>query len=93
MSKIDNQFLTMAYIEAKQGFFSSHKSPKLLLLMTNTLHAGKLFQQTHFDIFFLFFPRIGSDSSCKLSPQETICMKCQVLFSRNKIARMALYHT
>ena len=33
-------------------------------------------QQT--DDIFLFFPRTtGFDSSCKLSPLETICMKCQ----------------
>ena len=29
------------------------------------------------------FPRkIGYDTSCKLSPLETICMKCQIPFSR-----------
>ena len=34
-------------------------------------------------IFFLIFPRkIGFDTLCKLSPKETICMKCQFLFSR-----------
>ena len=33
-----------------------------------------------------FFQKIGFDISCKLSPQETICMKCQILFSgKNKI--------
>ena len=34
-------------------------------------------------IFFLIFPRkIGSGTSCKLSPKETICIKGQILFSR-----------
>ena len=28
--------------------------------------------------------KIGSDTSCKLSPEETICMKCQILFSKKK---------
>ena len=28
---------------------------------------------------------MGFDSSCKLSPVETVCMKCQILFSeKNK---------
>ena len=31
--------------------------------------------------FFLFFPEAGFDISCKLSPLETICKKCQILFS------------
>ena len=33
--------------------------------------------------FFLFFSqKIGFVISCKLSPKETFCMKCQILFSR-----------
>ena len=31
--------------------------------------------------FFLFSQKTGLDISCKLSPMETICMKCQILFS------------
>ena len=35
--------------------------------------------------FFLFFQKIGVDISGKLSLNETICMKCQILFSgKNK---------
>ena len=35
--------------------------------------------------FFIFFKKTGSDTSCKLSPKETISMKCQILFSgKNK---------
>ena len=35
--------------------------------------------------FFLFFQKTGFGISCKLSPLETICMKCQILFSwKNK---------
>ena len=33
--------------------------------------------------FFLFFLEKRANISCKLSPQETICMKCQILLSRN----------
>ena len=36
--------------------------------------------------YFSYFPqKTGYDISCKLSPKETICMKCQILFSeKNK---------
>ena len=34
--------------------------------------------------FTYFFQEIGFDISCKLSPLETICMKCQSLFSGEK---------
>ena len=37
-------------------------------------------------LYFSFFSyQIGIDILCKLSPVETICMKCQILFSgKNK---------
>ena len=35
-------------------------------------------------IFFIFSQKIGFDISGKLSPRETICMKCQSLFSWEK---------
>ena len=34
--------------------------------------------------FFLKFPENSFDISCKLSPEETVCMKCQSLFSGKK---------
>ena len=34
--------------------------------------------------FSYFLQKISFDISCKLSPQETICMKCQNLFSVKK---------
>ena len=43
---------------------------------------GKTFSRRHFDFFFYFSQLIGFDISCKLSPEETICMKCQNLFSQ-----------
>ena len=39
-------------------------------------------------IFFLFSQKTGFDISCKLSPMETICMKCQYLFSGKKIRKI-----
>ena len=48
---------------------------------------GKISSKRHFEMFFLFFPEEKTivDISCKLSPVETFCMKCQILFSgKNK---------
>ena len=51
------------------------------LLTLSTL--GKIFNRRHFEIFSYFSKKTGFDISCKLSPGpvETICMKCQILFS------------
>ena len=50
------------------------------LLMLSTL--GKNFSRRQIDDIFSYFSRkTGFDISCKLSPMETICMKCQILFS------------
>ena len=43
---------------------------------------GKIFSRKHFDSYFSW--KIGFDISCKLSPKETICMKCQTLFYEEK---------
>ena len=48
-------------------------------------HAALKFLQTFWNIFFLLLPEIGFNISCELSPLETVCMKCQNLFSgKNK---------
>ena len=49
----------------------------------NHYHSmGKLSRRQIHDIFSLFFfQKIGFDISCKLSPEETIFMRCQSLFS------------
>ena len=40
---------------------------------------------TNLDIFSYFSKKIGFDNSCKLSPKETICMRCQgLVFGKNK---------
>ena len=37
------------------------------------------------DVFFFYFSqKIGSDISCKLSPDETVCMKCLIPFSEER---------
>ena len=39
----------------------------------------------HANCLLLFFPEKGCDISCKLSPLEAVCMKCQTPFSgKNK---------
>ena len=53
---------------------------KYYLTLFNLCHTLGLIQQTTF--FFFFFPhKIGFDASCKLSPEETVCMKRESLFS------------
>ena len=58
--------------------------PDRFVLTHNTL--GKIISRRHFEIFFSdFSQKTVFDTSCKLSPLETICMKCRILFSgKNK---------
>ena len=51
---------------------------------------GKKFSGQHFEIFVCFSDfsqKTGFAISCKLSPVETICMKCQILFPGKKKIR------
>ena len=43
-----------------------------------------IFQNTIYWNMFLIFPENRIWISCKLSPSETVCMKCQILFSGTK---------
>ena len=52
---------------------------KLLMLSTLSIH----FSRRHFKYFSYFFKENRIWHLCKLSPVETICIKCQVLFPRN----------
>ena len=63
---------------------SSCNSNSIYTLTLSTL--GKIFSWRHFEIYFSnFSQQTGFDISCKLSPKETICIKCQILFSgKNK---------
>ena len=57
----------------------------------NTYSAMGKFSRQHINDIFSYFPKkIGSDTSCKLSPWETICMKHQILFSRTLHANCLL---
>ena len=50
----------------------------LTLYMLGEIISRRLFQT----FFFFFLENRIFDTSCILSPKETICMKCQILFSR-----------
>ena len=50
---------------------------------------GKFFSKQHIEIFFVFSQKTGLDIVCKLSPLETTCMKCQILFSGKNITNLA----
>ena len=75
-------------------YMSSSKVKHLLLSLSCCLNIcmalafstlGKIFSKRHIKVFFfLFFQKTGFDSSFKLSPLETIWMKCQILFSGKK---------
>ena len=52
---------------------------------------GKISADDNWKYFFSYFSlKIGSDISCKLSAEETICIKCQHLFSGKK--KIDKYH-
>ena len=40
-------------------------------------------------VIFLFSQKTGYDISCTLSPLDTICLKCQILFSGKKKINMS----
>ena len=67
---VEKCVLYEAMINFKDAFLRSVDSS----LTLSTL--GKNFCRQHFEIFFLFFPETGFDISFKLSPLETVCMKC-----------------
>ena len=50
----------------------------------NLYHSGHFQQTTIWCYFSYFSQKTGFDISCKLSPKETICMKCQILLSGKK---------
>ena len=46
---------------------------------------GKIFSRRILQYFSLLPQKTRFDISCNLSPEETICMKCQVRFSGKNI--------
>ena len=57
---------------------------------------GKIFSRQHIQKYYFYFSqKTGFDISCKLPPIETICMKCQSLFSvennKNKYYQFVIF--
>ena len=72
-------FQTLTWIREAEGNILF----KLPFAEFNLYHSLDKFSRWQMnDIILIFFlQKIGFDTSCKLSPKETICMKCQSLFS------------
>ena len=70
------------------GVFMVNDLPKNRLQISSQLLTHCMLKKNSADnilkYFSYFSKKIGFDTSCKLSPKETICMKCQILFSRKK---------
>ena len=49
---------------------------------------GKFSEDEILKLFSYFSQKTGFDIPCKLSPLETICMECQILFSRKSKKNM-----
>ena len=56
------------------AFFRCSHSPKHIQCKANSADEKLM-------IFSYFSPKIGFDITCKLSPEETVCIKCQIIFS------------
>ena len=54
--------------------------------------SGHIQQMTSWWHFSYFSQKTEFDISCKLSPLETICMKCQILFSGKNRKNVSKYH-
>ena len=69
------------YKHAKNSFYDKNKT---------TIWDNSANDTLMIFFFFFFSQTTGLDISCKLSPLETICMKCQILFS-GKIRKILQY--
>ena len=61
-------------------FLSNQKKEQLVYA---AVYTHKFFSRQHIEVVFLFFPETGFDISYNLSPMETMCTKCQLLFVDN----------
>ena len=53
----------------------------IIVNFLNLYHSLGYFNRQQTDDMFCFTLKISFDILCKVSPVETICMKCQMLFS------------
>ena len=90
--KDSDQSVLMCRLVCMVGFeWSAEPHQSLSLLNVNIINlyrslgfTGK-FSRRQIDIFSFFSQKTGFDISCKLSPLETICMKCQNLLKIRNI--------
>ena len=61
-------------------------------LTVTTLLANLIQLMTNWRYFFYFSQKSRFDNSYKLSPMETICMTCQILFSGEKNKKIFWCH-
>ena len=74
--------------EYPQCMFPWRNKKNIYLLYLDLWHTGKIFSRWQiYGIFSYFSQKTWFDISCKLSPMETISMKCQILFSGQKIRK------
>ena len=80
---IQDLFMTRNSIPVQIGFLTillwiliNQKDSFLQLNHLKLSTLSKIFSRRHMDFFSLFLPETGFDISCKLSPMETVCMKC-----------------
>ena len=66
--------------ELNQIFYLFYYIVVLTCLLFSTLTANSIGDKLII-VFFFFSPKRGFDISSKLSPLETICVKCQILYS------------
>ena len=71
------------FVSLRQRPLEAYTAGDFILLMLSSL--GKTFSRQHFEILY-FFQKTGFHISCKLSPMETVCMKCQNLWGLRVIA-------
>ena len=64
--------------EMSNSIFREKNGIKIIIIKRNQRR-----QINYVYFIFIFFQKIGLDISCKLSPSETICMKCLILSSWN----------
>ena len=91
--------LVLRGVSSIANYITIHEHPikpsllfSLSLTFTRPL-SGLIQQMTNWWFFFFFSQKTGFDISCKLSPIETICMKCQILFSgKNKKKYISICH-
>ena len=83
--RVSPEYLTAGHASAVSEDRYLHLSRYAgLIQQTNKLMSFFVF----FFLFFFFSQKIGFDISCKLSPKETICMKCQIVFPKEKCFKM-----